>query len=62
MTGKTTAATGAMTGKTTAATGAVAGPGCSGNPELDDQGDIAVARRVPWHLPTAGATRSAGRE
>jgi hypothetical protein len=60
-TGKTTAATGAMTGKTTAATGAttgktaVAGRGCSGNRELDDQGGHAVARSVPWHLPTAGA-------
>jgi uncharacterized protein (DUF2252 family) len=56
MTGKTTAATGAMTGKT----GVVAGPGCSGNRELD-QGDLAAARRVPWHLQTGGATRS-GRE
>jgi hypothetical protein len=64
-TGKTTAATGKTTGKTTAATGktgVVAGPGCSGNRELDDQGGHAAARSVPWHLQTAGATRSAGKE
>jgi hypothetical protein len=61
-TGKTTAATGATTGKTTVATGVVAGPGCSGNRELDDQGGHAAARSVPWHLQTAGAARSAGRE
>jgi hypothetical protein len=66
-TGKTTAATGvaigkttAATGKTTGKTGVVAGPGCSGNRELDDQGGHAAERSVPWHLQTAGATRSAG--
>jgi len=57
MTGKTTAATGAMTGKTTAATGVAEGPGCSGNRELDDQGDPAAAGSVPWHLQAGGATR-----
>jgi hypothetical protein len=61
-TGKTTGKTTAATGKTTAATGVVAGPGCSGNRELDDQGGHAAERSVPWHLQTAGATRSAGKE